>query len=186
MTATGRDPEKGRFFGMTQEEKCFGLGAGRLYVAPASTPEAEMHSLNYYAGPTKGGVQLSYAAKIHEITDYAGVLVRSIRYGERVRLSGRMARLYPRVLAAASGSRLTGDELFPGALTAAGRSARVRVLLVCPLPAEAGGGEMRFSMIASAASGFSFLLSPQRDSSYDFTLTAETDGAGFSGKLVFR
>lgn len=174
------------FFFMMREEKCFGLGAGRLYVAPVSTPEAEMHSLKYYAGPTSGGAELSYSAKIHEITDYAGTLVRAIRYGERISLRGRMARLYPRVLAAATGSPLTENALFPGGVTESGRGARVRVLLVCALPEEAGGGDMCFSMTAAASSGFSFHLSPERDSSVGFQLTAETDGAGFSGKLVFQ
>ena len=47
------------------------------------------------------------------------------------------------------------------------------------------GGEVVFSMRASAASGAAMLLSPERDSSWSFTLTAETDGAGFAGKAVF-
>ena len=170
---------------MTNEEKFFGLGAGRLYIAPADVPEERARTLAYYAGPTKDGVNISYSAKIHEITDYDGRLIRSLRYGERITVKGRLARLHPQVLSAATGSPYAGQILALGARGDAGRLSRVRVTLVCALPDEAGGGEASFSMICSASSGASFTLSPQRDSGVSFLLCAETDDAGLTGKLVF-
>lgn len=169
----------------TDEEKYFALGAGRLYIAPASVTGEEARSLLYYAGPTRGGVTVSYSARIHEITDYSGALIRSLRYGERVRAEGKLSRLYPRAVSAAIGAPLTGGVLALGGTGGRGRLARVRVVLVCALPEETGGGEFVFSMLATASSGLCFSLSPERDSSVSFSLQAETDGAGLSGRLVF-
>jgi hypothetical protein len=162
------------------EEQIFGLGAGRLYIAPATVSEADATSLTYYAGPTKGGVTLSYTAKTHDILGWGGEVVRTIRYGDRLKLTGRLSRLYPRVLAAAtSGTLKEGVVTFGGAPTR-----RVRVVLVADLPEEAGGGETVFSFLAAAASPFSLSLTPDHDSGWEFCLLAETDGAGFTGKWV--
>lgn len=168
---------------MTNEEQYFALGAGRLYLAPASVSEAEARSLPYYAGSTKGGVTLAYSARVHEITDYFGALVRSLRYGERIRVEGRLARLYPAALARATGSRFENGVLTPGAPLPEGRLAQIRVTLVCALPD--GKGEFVFSMLATPSGGFTVSLSPERDSSVSFSLAAETDGAGLSGRMVF-
>ncbi len=167
-------------------EKYFGLGAGHLYIAPLSVSEAEVRSEKWCAGPTKGGVTLAYAAKNHDITGWDGSLVRSIRYGERLRLTGKLSRLYPRMLSALTGSPVSaaGTAVFLGGRLPEGRHSRLRVMLVCELPAEVGGGEIVFSFRATAASGASITLSPQRDSSWSFDLTAETDGAGFAGRMV--
>lgn len=167
---------------MVDEEKLFGLGPGRLYLAPAEVSEADARHLRYYAGPTKDGVTLSYSARIHEITDYAGKLVRSLRYGERITLTGKMSRLQPKVLSEMIGAPYENGTLAPGALPFAGKLMRVRVVLVCALP---GGGEMVFSMIASATSGMQVRLAGGFDSAVPFSLTAETDSAGMTGKLVF-
>ncbi len=167
------------------EEKYFALGAGRLYIAPENVSEAEARSMKWYAGATKGGVQMTYFNRVHEITAWDGAVIRSVRYGERVRVEGRLLRLYPRVLSAATGSPLDGSAVYLGGRGAAGRHTRVRVTLVCALPKSAGGGEIVFSFIASAASGAVLSLSPERDSAWQFSLTAETDDAGFSGKVVF-
>ena len=56
--------------------------------------------------------------------------------------------------------------------------------LVSEIPESAGGGEVVFSMRAGASSGMSVQFSPERDSAWDFSLTAECDDAGVSGKLV--
>lgn len=168
------------------EEKCFGLGPGRLYIAPVSVPEEEVFTIPWYAGPTKDGVTLSYCAKVHEITDYFGTLVRSVRYGERIRLEGKLSRIYPGAICRAVGAPV-GEGVIPlGAVCGAGRCAQVRVGILCTLPEGAGGGEMRFLMRASAASGAILALSAQRDSAVAFTLSAESDGAGMTGRLVFQ
>lgn len=169
---------------MIEEEKRFGLGAGKLYIAPAGVSEENAVSPTWYAGPTKGGVTLSYTAKVHEITDNFGRLVRSLRYGERLRLEGELIRLYPQVLARVIGAAPYPGKLELGGIGKEGRAARVRVVLVCRIPKEAGGGEMRFSMLAGASSGASLSLTGERNSAVRFALTAETDGAGFSGKMV--
>lgn len=166
------------------EEKRFGLGAGKLYIAPAGLSEEEAVSPVWYAGPTKKGVTLTYTARVHEITDYSGRLVRSVRYGERIRLEGEMVRLYPEGIARVIGAPAFPEKLELGGIGREGRTARVRVVLVCRLPREAGGGEMRFSMIAGACSGAALALTGERDSAVRFSLTAETDGAGFSGRMV--
>lgn len=169
---------------MKNEEKIFGLGAGRLYIAPGNTAEEHACSTAYYAGPTREGVTLSYTAKVHEITDYYGNRVRSLRYGERMKIEGEMSRLYPGVIARAIGAPAEENAIAFGGVSGEGRLARVRVTLVCSLPAEAGGGEMRFSMLAGASSGASLSLTGMRDSAVRFSLTAETDDAGFSGRMV--
>lgn len=170
---------------MDKEEKLFGLGPGRLYIAPAEVSEMDACSLAYYAGPTADGVKLAYSVKVHEIVDYYGALVRSLRFGERVRVEGRLTRLHPKVIARLIGSEEDAFALRFGGAPLRGKLTRVRVVLVCTLPAEAGGGEMRFSMTATAASSAILALSGGRDSSIGFALTAETDDAGFSGRLVF-
>lgn len=167
------------------EEKYYGLGAGRLYIAPWHVSEEEARSLKWYAGPTKGGVTMAYSAKVHEIKGWGGEIVRSVRYGEKITLTGKLSRLYPRVLAAAVGAPIEANTVHLGGKTNEGRHARLRVILVCALPASAGGGEIVFSMCAAAASPAAFVLSPDRDSAWSFSLTAETDDAGLKGKLVF-
>lgn len=167
------------------EEKYYALGAGRLYIAPWGTPDDEVRSLKWYAGATKGGVTLAYTAKTHEIYGWGGELVRTVRYGEKIRLSGKLARLYPRVIAAATGSPLNSAEILLGGKTDEGRHARVRVVLVSEIPERTGGGEVVFSMRASASSGMAAALSAERDSAWEFSLHAERDDAGFFGKLVF-
>ena len=167
------------------EEKYYALGAGRLYIAPAEVSEAAARSLRFYAGATKGGVKLQYSAKVHEIKGWDGEVVRSVRYGARVRIEGRLVRLYPRVLAAATGSPTDGSIVYLGGKTDAGRHARVRIVLVAEIPESAGGGEVVFSLIASASSGAELSLSPERDSAWKFSLIAESDDAGVMGKVVF-
>lgn len=169
---------------MMDEEKRFGLGAGKLYVAPAGVSEENAVSPTWYAGPTKGGVTLTYTAKVHEITDISGRPVRSVRYGERIRLEGELVRLYPEVIARVIGAPPFPGKLELGGVSLAGRTARVRAVLVCRLPKSAGGGEMRFSMLAGACSGAALSLTGERDSAVRFALSAETDGAGFSGRMV--
>lgn len=169
---------------MIDEEKRFGLGAGKLYIAPAGVSAEHAVSSSWYAGPTKGGVTLAYSAKVHEITDFSGRLVRSVRYGERIRLEGELVRLYPEVLARVIGAQPSPGTLDLGGVCREGRTARVRVVLVCRLPESAGGGEMRFSMLAGASSGAALALTGERDSAVRFVLTAETDGAGLSGRMV--
>ncbi len=167
------------------EEKYFALGAGRLYIAPWGTADTEIRSLKWYAGQTKGGVTLAYAAKTHEIYGWGGELLRTVRYGERIRLTGRLARLYPRVIAAATGSPVSGQAVLLGGECGEGRHRSVRVLLVSEIPERAGGGEVVFDMRAAASSGLSLSLTPDRDSAWEFQLSAERDDAGFSGRLVF-
>ena len=169
---------------MMEEEKRFGLGAGKLYIAPASVSEEEAVSPVWYVGPTKGGVTLAYTAKVHEITDCCGRLVRSVRYGEKIRLEGEMVRLYPQGIARILGASEHPGKLEWGGVCPRGKTAQVRAVLVCRLPREAGGGEMRFSMLAGASAGASLSLSGERDSAVRFSLTAETDGAGLSGRMV--
>jgi len=171
---------------MIQKEKLFGLGPGRLYIAPPEMSEKEAMSLACYAGPTKDGVTLFTESRIHEITDADGVLIRSIRYGERLRLTGKFSRLYPQVIARALGLEEHGTEILFGQYGKGGRGARLRVVLVCTLPEEAGGAEMRFSMTAGITSPFRLPMNGEREGGIPFTLTAETDGAGFSGRLVFE
>jgi hypothetical protein len=147
-------------------------------------PEEKAASFSYYVGPTKGGVTLHYAARVHEIIDYFGSRVRTLRYGESIRLEGELSRLYPTALARALGARRTAEGIELGCTGDAGRAAQVRAVLVCRLPDEAGGGEMRFSFLAGASAGAALTLSPQRDTGVRFTLTAETDGAGLTGRMV--
>ena len=116
---------------MIDEEKRFGLGAGKLYIAPAGVSAEHAVSSSWYAGPTKGGVTLAYSAKVHEITDFSGRLVRSVRYGERIRLEGELVRLYPEVLARVIGAQPSPGTLDLGGVCREGRTARVRVVLVC-------------------------------------------------------
>lgn len=167
------------------EEKLFGIGAGRLYIAPAWVDAERSVSVAYYAGPTRGGVTLAYQNKIHEITDYYGRLIRQIPYGDRIRVEGRLARLYPQVMNRLIGAPQSTTAVRFGESGEGGRAAQVRVTLVCTLPESAGGGEMCFSMLASAVSGAAMAFSADRDSSVSFSLTGESDGAGFSGRLVF-
>lgn len=167
-----------------KEEKCFGLGPGRLYIAPVGVGEEELFTMPWYAGPTKDGMTLSYCAKIHDITDYYGTLVRSVRYGERITLEGKLSRIYPAAICRAVGADPRTGEIPFGAVGDGGRCLQLRVGILCPLPAQAGGGEMRFLMRTSASVEAVVSLSAQRDSSVSFRLQGETDGAGFSGRMV--
>ena len=174
----------GRLYNRMNEEKCFGLGPGRLYIAPVGVGEEELFRMTWYAGPTKDGMTLSYSAKTHEITDCAGRLVRTVRYGERIVLEGRLSRLYPGAICRAIGADAPAGEILFGSVGQGGRCASLTVGILTPLPAEAGGGEMRFVMRASASSAAALALSALRDSSVSFRLTGETDGAGFTGRMV--
>lgn len=98
------------------ETKEFALGPATLYIAGGRVSESELESSVHKAGDTDGGLQLKYESKLRELYDVEGNPAGTLRYGERLRLRGRLCRITP------------------AAMTCFSRKGAVSVLIVCPLP----------------------------------------------------
>ena len=162
---------------MLNEEKTFALDAGRLYVAAGDVDAEELRKPAFYAGPTDGGVNLSYTSEVYEITDDRGCVIDTITYGEKTTVTGKLARFQSRVLAGLTGCPRYADD---GSVSvtlggrAAARRQTVSVLLVCPLP---DGEEFTLYARCAADSGATMRFSKEHSGAIGFSVTADDGGA---------
>ena len=162
---------------MRNEDRIFALDAGRLYVARGDVDAEELRTPACYAGPTDGGITLSYTSEVYEITDDRGCVIDTIPYGEKTTVSGKLARFQTRVLAGLTGCpRRTAEGSVSVTLGGRGTSRRqsVSVLLVCPLP---DGEEFTLYARCAADSGASLRFSKEHSGAISFSLTADEGGA---------
>ena len=162
---------------MRNEDRIFALDAGRLYVAAGDVDAENLRAPAYYAGPTDGGITLSYTSEVYEITDDRGIVIDTITYGEKTTVSGKLARFQARVLAGLTGCphRATDGSV---SVTLGGKGTNrrqsVSVLLVCPLPS---GEEFTLYALCAADSGASLRFSKEHSGAIGFSLTATDGGA---------
>lgn len=113
----------------------FAPGPGTIYVKGGNVPESEVEDYRYKLGDTDGGCRIIYEYKTRTLYDVDGNAAATLRYGETMRIKGRLCRLLTDALPC-----LTGDHA-------------VTALLVCPLP---DGDRLRLCMRGSAVSFVGF------------------------------
>ena len=121
--------------------KEFSLGPGSLYIAGGRTSERDLELSGIKAGDTDGGCVIKYEYKTKEICDIGGVTAAILRYGEKVKVSGRLLRISSAALPLLMSD---GGEEGCGVLSA---------LFICPLP---DGDYFRMYLSGGALTGCTF------------------------------
>lgn len=164
-------------------ESAYALDAGTLYIASGNVSEATLRQTKYYAGETDGGCRVKYTAKVRELANDSGEIVDTVRYGERMTVSGKLKKMKLTSLAALCGCRsqfeTKSHKLEPGTSGMRGKKGIVSALIVCPLP---DGGEFTTYVKGSASSGADLILSNERSSGIAFEISSIAD-SGSCGSL---
>ena len=113
------------------ETKEFATGPAALYMAGGRIPEAVLESPEYAAGTTDGGLRLSYSSKTRELYDVEGNSAGTLRYGESLKINGKLCRLTA------------------AAVNCFAEKRSLSVLVVCPLP---DGDQLRLYLKGGLAS----------------------------------
>ena len=168
---------------MMREDRTFHLGGATLYVGGGEIGEKELESAAHYAGPTDGGIDVSFGADVYEIRDEAGDVKETVRRNEGVSVKGRLTAFQARTLALLTGCPYTEDEkgttVYLGGRTA-GSGRGISLLFVCPV----GKGEVfRLHLGGRVESGASFSVSKEKPGRLAFQLSARGKGRG---TITFR
>lgn len=166
-------------------ENEFALAPGKLYLCAGNVPKNEMQRKENYAGPTRGGVKVKYSAKKKEILDTDGNTVATVRYGEKVTVSGSLARITPHIIAELIGAdgenvsnegtvKLSSDKPSMSCLT---------FYLVCPIE---DGEEFEVYLRSGVASSATFSLGTADENGLAFTLVSENTLGGRHASISFR
>ena len=95
----------------------FTLGPGEIYVRPGKVPQEQMEEYMYKAGDLMDGCNLKYEYSVRDLYDVDGNIAGTLRYGEKLRLRGKLCCILKDALAT-----LTG-----------GGGTKMSVLVVCPV-----------------------------------------------------
>lgn len=165
-------------------ENEFALAPGKLYLCAGNVARSAMRCPENYAGPTRGGVKVKYSAKNHEITDADGNTVATLRYGERVTVTGNLARITPHMIAELIGA--DGENVSDTGMVrlSAGRPSLkyLTFYLVCPID---GGEEFELYLRSSAADCATFSLGTSDENGLAFTLVSENTLGGRHASISF-
>jgi len=158
---------------MMREDRTFHLGGASLYVGPGEIPEAELESVAHYAGPTDGGVDVSFSADIYEIRDEQGEVKETVRRNESVTVKGRLAKFQARTLSALTGCPYTDDEekttVYLGG-RAGGIGKSLSLLFLCP---GGKGQQFRLYLRCRPESGASFSVSKEKPGRLAFSVSTK-------------
>lgn len=152
-----------------------------LYIAPEGTGEDDTVNKKYFAGPTKGPLDISIRENVHNVRDMFGNTVCDIRYGGRLEIKGRLASVSPRTLALLFGAKDDGHARLE--IPDIGTAGRFSVCVVSPL----GADEKAFSLFLRTASVCTprlILNSPDCDT-VEFTVASENSYGRTSATLSF-
>lgn len=162
----------------------FALAPGKLYLCAGNVPKAAMRRQENYAGPTRGGVKVKYTSKIHEITDADGNCMATLRYGERITVTGNLARITPHMIAELIGA--DGENVSDSGTVSlsAGRPSLkyLTFYLVCPID---NGEEFELYLRSSAADCATFSLGASDENGLAFTLVSENTLGGRHASISF-
>ena len=154
---------------------------GRLYIAPEGVAEDDVTSDEYYAGATKGKLELSVRENVREIRDIDGTKVCDIRFGGRMELRGTLASVTPSALAALIGAKRTAHGRYEVSEKPAVR--RMTVCLVCPVCGEPE--DFTLLMRAAVRDGGKLTLDPCGSDGVSFTVVSENSFGKTSASLSF-
>lgn len=101
----------------------FSLGPGEIFIAPGKVSAEKLFDAANKAGDTEGGCVLKYEYKSKELYDVWGNLASTLRFGEKVSVTGKLRRIG----AAALSALISGDGK-------SGGRGQVSVMVLCPLP----------------------------------------------------
>lgn len=121
------------------EVRGFALGPGKIFAAEGKIAEDVLESKKYLVGEARDTCTLRYEYKTKELYDTDGNVAATLRFGEKVRVSGNLDRMIP--------------DALPVILGKAGGKGALSVLLVCPLP---GGEAFRLYLNGGVGSSAGF------------------------------
>ena len=154
---------------------------GRLFIAPEGVPEEDVTSDEYYAGPTKGKVELSVREDVREIRDVDGVKVCDIRFGARMELRGVLASVTPSAMETLLGARRTAHGRYEVGSKPAVR--RMTVCLVCPI--YGGCDDFKLFLRAAVRDTAKLTLDPTGADGIAFSVTSENRHGKTSATVRF-
>lgn len=162
----------------------FALSPGKLYLCAGKIPKEKMRCPENYAGPTRGGVKVKYSAKTHEINDADGNTVAVLRYGERMTVTGNLARITPHMIAELIGAEGENVTSSGTVRLSAGRPGlkHLTFYLVCPID---NGEEFELYLLSSAADSAVFSLGTPDENGMAFTLVSENSLNGRRSSISF-
>ena len=156
--------------------KEFSLGPGSLYIAKGKTSERELELSGIKAGDTDGGCVIKYEYKTKELCDIGGDTAAILRYGEKVKVSGRLLRISSSALPLLMSG---GGEEGSGVLSA---------LFICSLPDGdffrmylSGGTSTGYTFKSVAGGGLDFELACGKGCSKPEFVHSVTDGTPAEG-----
>ena len=88
----------------------FTLGPGEIYIRPGRVPQDEMEDYMYKAGDLMGGCNLKYEYSVRDLYDVNGEIAGTLRYGEKLSLTGKLCCILKDALATLTrkrGSRMS-------------------------------------------------------------------------------
>lgn len=154
---------------------------GKLYIAPEGVADEDVASDDYYAGATKGKVELSVRENVREIHDLEGNKVCDIRFGGRMELRGTLTEIKPFALAELIGAKRASYGRYEVGEKPSVR--RMTVCLVCPVY----GGTEDFTLLLRAAvrDTAKLTLDPTGADGVSFTVVSENRFGKTSASLFF-
>lgn len=154
---------------------------GKLYIAPDGVAEDEVTSDKYYAGATKGKIEISVREDVREVRDLDGIKICDIRFGARLEIKGRLAAVSPTALSLLLGAKRNGY----GAYAISNESAvrRMTVCLVCPVYGE--NEDFTLFLRAAARENGKLTLDPTGEDGVAFCVVSESKHGKTSASLCF-
>ena len=154
---------------------------GKLFIAPEGVAESDVVSDEYFAGPTKGKVEVSVSEDVREIRDLDGVKVCDVRFGGRLEIKGKLAAVTPSALSTLLGAKRTAVGHYK--VSEEPRVRRMTVCLVCPICGE--NEDFKLMLRAAEGEGGKLTLDPTGEDGVSFTVVSENRFGKTSASLSF-
>ena len=142
---------------------------GRLYIAPDGVDAGDVISDEYFAGATKGKIEITVRENVREIRDLDGVKVCDVRFGARMELRGVLASVTPSAMETLIGARRTSHGLCE--VSEAPSVRRMTVCLVCPICGE--NDDFKLLMRTAVGGGAKLTLDPTGANGISFSVVSE-------------
>ena len=154
---------------------------GKLYIAPDGVAGDDVTSDEYYAGATKGKLEISVREDVREIRDLDGVKVCDIRFGGRMEIKGKLAGITPSALSTLLGAKRAAYGAYE--VSEAPSVSRMTVCLVCPVYGETG--DFTLLLRTAVRNGGKLTIDPTGSDGIDFCVVSENRHGKTSASLVF-
>lgn len=169
---------------MPREDRTFYLGGASLYIGGGCLSEEELESSSHYAGPTDGGITVTFGSDLYEIRDETGEVKETVRRNESVTVKGRLAKFQARTLSALTDCPYTDDEkkttVYLGGRGGEKKPRELSLLFLCPLGKSQ---QFRLFLRCRVEAGGSFTLGKDNPGRLAFSVLAKGKDIG---EMTFR